>query len=249
MWAQARWARSGWIAAPLGRFAHAPCDRLRGGALVLLAFLRAMVPAQGHGPRAFIAQLYATRFAPLYGEYGEYGETANLTREGGGGAAVAAEGGEAGKAGGSLDQIAACLIAPPREGAPEADGALRAAIAAAAVCQQVDTLRPGKATALAAPRVTRALGTGLPSTLRNSAPAAWPPREGGRPGGRSLICDHDRPSVPSGVAAHRARSEQRPLVRTGRGECARGGLRRGDGGLAGRRRDRAAAAAPLEHST
>ena len=54
---QARWARSGWIAAPLGRFAHAPCDRARGGVLVLLAFLRAMAPALGVGPRAFILQV------------------------------------------------------------------------------------------------------------------------------------------------------------------------------------------------
>ena len=54
--AQARWARSGWIAAPLGRFVHAPCDRVRGGVLVLLAFLRAMAPALGVGPRAFAAE-------------------------------------------------------------------------------------------------------------------------------------------------------------------------------------------------
>ena len=55
--AQARWARSGWIAAPLGRFVHAPCDRVRGGVLVLLAFLRAMAPALGVGPRDFISQV------------------------------------------------------------------------------------------------------------------------------------------------------------------------------------------------
>ena len=75
-------------------------------------------------------QLYAARFAPLYGD------PADLTRGGAGDAAAATaaeeEGRGAAKVGWSLEQVAACLIAPPREGAPEADGALREAIAAAA---------------------------------------------------------------------------------------------------------------------
>ena len=78
---------------------------------------------------AFLAQLYAARFAPLYGE-----PEADLTREGAGDAAAAAaaeEGRGAAKMEWSLEQVAACLVAPPREGAPEADGALREAIAAA----------------------------------------------------------------------------------------------------------------------
>ena len=79
---------------------------------------------------AFLAQLYTARFAPLYGE-----PEANLTREEAGDAAAAAEEGRgAAKLEWSLEQAAACLVALPREGAPEADGTLRAAIAAAAAC-------------------------------------------------------------------------------------------------------------------
>ena len=102
--------------------------------LVLLAFLRAMTAALGVGPRAFIARLFAARFAPLYGM------PADLTggRAADAAAAAAAEEGGGTATGWSLEQVAACLVAPPREGAPEVDGALRAAIAVAAACQQAD---------------------------------------------------------------------------------------------------------------
>jgi hypothetical protein len=53
-----------------------------------------------------------------------------------GGRARGGQGGLVARAG-----VVACLVASPREGAPEADGALRAAIAAAAACPQVDTVR------------------------------------------------------------------------------------------------------------
>ena len=101
---------------------------------MLLAFLRAMTAALGVGPRAFIARLFAARFAPLYGM------PADLTggRAADAAAAAAAEEGGGTATGWSLEQVAACLVAPPREGAPEVDGALRAAIAVAAACQQAD---------------------------------------------------------------------------------------------------------------
>ena len=125
---------------------------------------------------AFLAQLYAARFAPLYGE-----PEANLTREEAGDAAAAAaaeEGRGAAKMEWSLEQVAACLVALPREGAPEADGALRAAIAAAAACCRLTQFalvppwyEPGAATSrhpapyVTGARVSRALGSGLPSAL------------------------------------------------------------------------------------
>ena len=53
--------------------------------------------------------------------------------------AAEAEGRGAAEVGWSLEQVATCVVASPREGAPEADAALRAAIAAAAACRHVDT--------------------------------------------------------------------------------------------------------------
>ena len=81
-----------------------------------------------------MSQLYATRFAPLYGGPDD------LTRGDAGDAVAAeAEGRGAAEVGWSLGQVATCVVASPREGAPEADAALRAAIAAAAACRHVDT--------------------------------------------------------------------------------------------------------------
>ena len=104
---------------------------------MLLAFLRAMTAALGVGPRAFIARLFAARFAPLYGMPADLtgGRAADAAAAA---AAAAAEEGGGTATGWSLEQVAACLVAPPREGAPEVDGALRAAIAVAAACQQAD---------------------------------------------------------------------------------------------------------------
>ena len=83
---------------------------------------------------ALVSQLYATRFAPLYGGPDD------LTRGDAGDAVAAeAEGLGAAEVGWSLEQVATCVVASPREGAPEADAALRAAIAAAAACRHVDT--------------------------------------------------------------------------------------------------------------
>ena len=81
-----------------------------------------------------MSQLYAARFAPLYGGPDD------LTRGDAGDAVAAAEEGRgAAEVGWSLEQVATCVVASPREGAPEADAALRAAIAAAAACRHVDT--------------------------------------------------------------------------------------------------------------
>ena len=70
-WEQARWARSAWLAAPLGRFEAAGlCSKARGAALLLSAFVHACVPllaADGHTPRRFLAALFVSRYAPLYG--------------------------------------------------------------------------------------------------------------------------------------------------------------------------------------
>ena len=86
-----------------------------------------------------MSQLYAARFAPLYGGPDD------LTRGDAGDAMAAAEGRGAAEVGWSLEQVATCVVASPREGAPEADAALRAAIAAAAACRHVDMDRPATA--------------------------------------------------------------------------------------------------------
>ena len=67
-WEQARWARSGWVMAPLGRFAAGGvCSKARGAAVVIAAFLHACTPVLSGSPREFLAHLWASRFAPLYG--------------------------------------------------------------------------------------------------------------------------------------------------------------------------------------
>ena len=72
-WEQARWARSGWMAAPLGRFqSGGQCSKARGAALLISAFVHACAPIlseeeQSTTPRVFIATLWAARYAPLYG--------------------------------------------------------------------------------------------------------------------------------------------------------------------------------------
>jgi len=73
----------------------------------------------------------------------------------------------------------ACLVASPREGAPEADGALRAAIAAAAACPRLTRSAlvppwydPAAATTRhPTPHVSHALGSRLPSAFFLSASA------------------------------------------------------------------------------
>ena len=140
-----------------------------------------------------MSQLYAARFAPLYGGPDD------LTRGDAGDAVAAGEEGRgAADVGWSLEQVATCVVASPREGAPEADAALHAAIAAAAACRHVDTSAllppwyvPGAATARhRAPRATgarasHALGSGLPSALLVSAAAVLGHR-GSTAGGREL---------------------------------------------------------------
>ena len=75
-WEQARWARSGWLMAPLGRFVKGGiCSKSRGAALLISAFVHACAPVLDaatpaddvHSPRAFLARVFAARFAPLYG--------------------------------------------------------------------------------------------------------------------------------------------------------------------------------------
>ena len=67
-WEQARWARSGWLRAPLGRFAAGGiCSKARGAALLITAFLHACSAVLDGTPRTFLANLYAARFAPIYG--------------------------------------------------------------------------------------------------------------------------------------------------------------------------------------
>ena len=119
-WEQARWARSGWRLAPLGRFAATPCSRARGAALAIGAFLRALLPAlplddasadaSSTTPRRFLAGVYATRFAPL--DAPAPGPLASPL----------------GRANGSPpSELADCLAAAPQsgDGAPEADPRLR----------------------------------------------------------------------------------------------------------------------------
>ena len=67
-WEQARWARSGWLMAPIGRFAKGGiCSKARGAALLITAFLHACSPLLDGSPRAFLATVYASRYAPIYG--------------------------------------------------------------------------------------------------------------------------------------------------------------------------------------
>lgn len=112
-WEEARWARSKRLSAPLGRFvALGVCSKARGAALTMAAFLHAAQPALDQTPRAFLAQLYASRYAPLYG---------NLH------APLASSTGVA--EGGTNDQIASCLRAAGSHAlpldAPEHDVHLR----------------------------------------------------------------------------------------------------------------------------
>uniref|UniRef100_A0A6U7DNC8 JmjC domain-containing protein n=1 Tax=Haptolina brevifila TaxID=156173 RepID=A0A6U7DNC8_9EUKA len=67
-WEQARWARSAWHLAPLGRFAAGGvCSKARGAALITAAFLHALTPRLEEAPTAFLANVFTSRFAPLYG--------------------------------------------------------------------------------------------------------------------------------------------------------------------------------------
>ncbi|KAL1530843.1 hypothetical protein AB1Y20_001738 [Prymnesium parvum] len=104
-WEQARWARSGWRMAPLGRFASSRCSRARGSVILAQAFVAALLPHISHGAyssrttRQFLMNLHTSRFAPLY----------DGKRE----------------AASELEELAACLAAPPSQGDPERDPALR----------------------------------------------------------------------------------------------------------------------------
>lgn len=108
-WEQARWVRSSWSAAPLGRFAGTQCSRARGAVIVMAAFLRAVLPHLGAAgpaplsPRRFVAELYASRFAPLYG-------AADADRAP------------------DRSELASCLTAAAADGAPELDGRLRSRV-------------------------------------------------------------------------------------------------------------------------
>lgn len=124
-WEQARWARSGWLMAPLGRFASGGvCSKARGAALLITAFVHACAPIlRGHGsaasfaedgvspsPRAFLAHVFAARFAPLYGAL--HTPTTAAT-------------------GPSSVALSDCLAAPPdTPDAPELDASLRRRIRA-----------------------------------------------------------------------------------------------------------------------
>lgn len=70
-WEQARWQRSGWLPAPLGRFVGGGvCSKARAAAMLVAALLHACVASgilEGQTPREFLAHLFASRFAPLYG--------------------------------------------------------------------------------------------------------------------------------------------------------------------------------------
>lgn len=114
-WEQARWARSGWLAVPLGRFvAGGLCSKARGAALLITAFVHACTPFLAPStPRAFLAKLYASRYAPLYGALHDDGSAAL-------GAAV----GERSSSAGLADCLAASdgRTLPPE--APERDAAL-----------------------------------------------------------------------------------------------------------------------------
>ena len=149
-WEQARWARSGWLLAPLGRFAAATssavaasggsasgvCTKARGAALLITAFLHACSPVLGGtSPRAFLARLYASRFAPLYGALHDAHTHSDADR-----------------AGGSARALAECLSAPPHTlppGAPELDAGLRQRVRAfaasvAALLTQPDVAASGR---------------------------------------------------------------------------------------------------------
>ena len=157
-WEQARWARSGWLAAPLGRFvAGGVCSKARGAALLITAFVQAAaaaLPADADTPRAFLAHVYASRYAPLYGRLD------------------AAAGGSSREHDASSSALAACLAAPPRSlprDAPELDSALRTrlrgfAVAVAALLTQPDAAAGGRryagavAAVLAADYVEEAAG-------------------------------------------------------------------------------------------
>jgi len=105
-WEQARWSRSGWLAAPLGRFSGSRCARARGVTLLLAAFLRVLLPSlpppQPSSPRQFLARLYAARFQPLFGSLAESHPRAAPP---------------------PAVELAACLSAQPTDG--EADAELR----------------------------------------------------------------------------------------------------------------------------
>eukprot|EP00908_Phaeocystis_cordata_P012118 Transcript_23084.p1 GENE.Transcript_23084~~Transcript_23084.p1 ORF type:complete len:559 (+),score=189.27 Transcript_23084:94-1770(+) len=129
-WEQARWARSVWLAAPLGRLSAGACPRARGAAGLVLALghslakagltaagaagaAGAAVDAAAEPARTLVAELFASRYAPLYG------------------AAAAAPREAAGAGAEQCERLEACLTAAAAEpGAAEADGALRARLRA-----------------------------------------------------------------------------------------------------------------------
>ena len=137
-WEQARWARSAWFLAPLGRFAAGGvCSRARGAALLISSFIHACAPilvrpsSAGGGatsPRAFLARVFAARFAPLYGGLHEPSTTT---------------------AGPSSQALSDCLAAAPQSpDAPELDADLRQRIrslgaAVASLLTEADPAAPG----------------------------------------------------------------------------------------------------------
>ena len=125
-WEQARWARSGWVAAPFGALQDDACGRVRGAAALILAFAAACGPLLPQPPRAFVGALLASRYAPL---------------DGGGGEAEAA-----------AAAPAACLLSRPlRNDKPRlrAEGALKSAVlstasAVAALLREPDEAAGGR---------------------------------------------------------------------------------------------------------
>ena len=105
-WEAARWTRSTWVTAPLGRLATS-CQKARGAAGLSIAFLRALEPLLQRAPRQFVAELFASRYAPLYGAAAPQMLEDATGRE-----------------------LAACLRSVPAAKAPEAQPALRAGLRA-----------------------------------------------------------------------------------------------------------------------
>jgi hypothetical protein len=174
-WEQARWARSGWLRVPLGRFAQSGlCSKARGAALLISAFVhacdswtnggeadqeadQASSPSPdssssttesllgGVSPRAFLASTYASRYAPIYGEL----HTANEAAAG---------------PGASGEALVQCLGAPPHmlaAGTPELDPELRGRVRAFAASVAGLLARPDASAAgrRFAPAVARELAS------------------------------------------------------------------------------------------
>mmetsp|Transcript_26639 Transcript_26639/g.58398 ORF Transcript_26639/g.58398 Transcript_26639/m.58398 type:complete len:486 (+) Transcript_26639:178-1635(+) len=67
-WEQARWARSGWVPAPLGRAAGSRCRQARAAAALISLFLRELCGRLSCTPTSLLLQLYNSRYLLLYGD-------------------------------------------------------------------------------------------------------------------------------------------------------------------------------------